>query len=126
MAQERGWDVMLDCAAFVPTSRLDLSVEAPDFVSISFYKMFGYPTGLGALIARRDALDRLQRPWFSGGTVVAANVQGDMVVPLSGHALFEDGTVDYLGIPAVRSACVTSSRSASTRSPSASRCWGPG
>ena len=30
------------------------------------------------------ALERLQRPWFSGGTVIAANVQGDMVVPLSG------------------------------------------
>ena len=93
--------MLLDCAAFVPTSRLDLSMWKPDFVAISFYKMFGYPTGLGALIARRRTLERLQRPWFSGGTVVAANVQGDMVVPHSGHALFEDGTVDYLGIPAV-------------------------
>ena len=101
LAHERGWDVIVDCAAFVPTNRLDLSVHKPDFVPISFYKMFGYPTGLGALIARRDALDRLRRPWFSGGTVVAANVQGDMVVPLSGHALFEDGTVNYLSIPAV-------------------------
>src|SRR4051795_1568731 len=63
--------------------------------------MFGYPTGLGALIARRRTLERLRRPWFSGGTVVAANVQGDWVVPHSGHAGFEDGTVDYLGIPAV-------------------------
>ena len=63
--------------------------------------MFGYPTGVGALLARRPALARLQRPWFSGGTVVAANVQGELVVPLSGHALFEDGTVNYLGIPAV-------------------------
>jgi selenocysteine lyase/cysteine desulfurase len=93
--------VIVDCAAFVPTNRLDLSVHKPDFVPISFYKMFGYPTGLGALIARHEALDRLQRPWFSGGTVVAANVQGDMVMPLSGHALFEDGTVNYLSIPAV-------------------------
>jgi molybdenum cofactor sulfurtransferase len=100
-AQERGWDVIVDSAAFVPTSRLDLSVWKPDFVPISFYKMFGYPTGLGALIARRPALGRLRRPWFSGGTVVAANIQGEMVVPLSGHALFEDGTVNYLGIPAV-------------------------
>ena len=33
--------------------------------------------------------------------MIAANVQGDMVVPLSGHALFEDGTVNYLGIPAI-------------------------
>ena len=100
-AQEQGWDVIVDCAAFVPTSPLDLSLWKPDFVPISFYKMFGYPTGIGALLARREALERLQRPWFSGGTVVAANVQGDMVVPLSGHALFEDGTVNYLGIPAI-------------------------
>ena len=100
-AQEKGWDVIVDSAAFVPTSRLDLGRWKPDFVPISFYKMFGYPTGLGALIARRPALARLQRPWFSGGTVVAANIQGELVVPLSGHALFEDGTVNYLGIPAV-------------------------
>jgi molybdenum cofactor sulfurtransferase len=101
LAQERGWDVILDSAAFAPTSRLDLSAIKPDFVPISFYKMFGYPTGIGALLARRPALRRLQRPWFSGGTVVAANIQGEMVVPLSGHALFEDGTVEYLGIPAI-------------------------
>ena len=100
-AHDRGWDVVVDCAAFVPTSRLDLSVVAPDFVPVSFYKLFGYPTGLGALIARREALARLERPWFSGGTVVTANVQGDLAVPLSGHAQFEDGTVNYLGIPAV-------------------------
>jgi molybdenum cofactor sulfurtransferase len=101
VAQRRGWDVLVDGAAFVPTSRLDLSVWKPDFVAISFYKLFGYPTGIGALLARRDALGRLRRPWFSGGTVVTASVQGDLVVPLSGHARFEDGTVDYLGIPAI-------------------------
>src|SRR5262245_14520579 len=101
LARSHGWDVIVDCAAFVPTNRLDLSVHKPDFVPISFYKLFGYPTGIGALLARRDALEKLHRPWFSGGTVVAANVQGDMVVPLHGHALFEDGTVNYLGIPAV-------------------------
>ncbi|HKE77836.1 MAG TPA: aminotransferase class V-fold PLP-dependent enzyme [Solirubrobacteraceae bacterium] len=100
-AHDRGWDVLVDCAAFVPTSPLDLSEHQPDFVAISFYKMFGYPTGIGALIARRDALARLERPWFSGGTVLAANVQGELAVPLTGHALFEDGTVNYLGIPAV-------------------------
>jgi molybdenum cofactor sulfurtransferase len=101
LAQARGWDVIVDCAAFVPTNRLDLSRWTPDFVPISFYKLFGYPTGLGALLARRRSLARLRRPWFSGGTVVTANVQGDIAVPLTGHALFEDGTVDYLGIPAV-------------------------
>ena len=93
--------MLLDCAAFAPTNRLDLAVWKPDFVALSFYKMFGYPTGIGALLARREALARLRRPWFSGGTVVAAGIGAEFVVPLSGHARFEDGTVDYLGIPAV-------------------------
>ena len=100
-AQQRGWDVLLDCAAFVPTSRLDLSAVSPDFVALSFYKMFGYPTGAGALIARREALGRLHRPWFSGGTVVAVTVGRQQVVPLAGHARFEDGTVNYLSLPAI-------------------------
>ncbi len=100
-AHDHGWDVLLDCAAFVPTSRLDLSSVKPDFVAISFYKMFGYPTGVGALLARREALTRLERPWFSGGTVVAATVNGELVIPRSDHAGFEDGTVNYLAIPAV-------------------------
>jgi molybdenum cofactor sulfurtransferase len=100
-AHEHGWDVLLDAAAFVPSNRLDLSRHKPDFVALSFYKLFGYPTGLGALLVRREAAERLRRPWFSGGTVLAANVGAELAVPLSGHAAFEDGTVDYLGIPAV-------------------------
>ena len=39
--------VLLDAAAFVSTSHLDLRRYHPHFVSISFYKMFGFPTGLG-------------------------------------------------------------------------------
>jgi selenocysteine lyase/cysteine desulfurase len=73
-AKRRGWDVLLDAAAFAPTNRLDLSRWQPDFVSISFYKMFGYPTGTGALIARKQALARLLRPWFAGGTITLSSV----------------------------------------------------
>jgi molybdenum cofactor sulfurtransferase len=102
-AQELGWDVILDCAAFAPTNRLDLSAVKPDFVPLSFYKMFGYPTGTGALIARRDKLAKLNRPWFAGGTITLASVQGEGWYHLApGHVGFEDGTVDYLGLPAVR------------------------
>src|SRR6266702_1679466 len=68
-AQARGWQVLLDGAAFVPTNRLDLSRWHPDFVPLSFYKMFGYPTGVGCLLARKAALATLQRPWFAGGTI---------------------------------------------------------
>ena len=53
-AHDRGWDVLLDAAAFVPTNRLDLSVVRPDFVTLSFYKMFGFPTGVGCLLIRKD------------------------------------------------------------------------
>ncbi len=100
-AHAHGWDVLLDAAAYVPTSRLNLSQVHPDFVPISFYKMFGYPTGLGALIARKEALAKLHRPWFAGGTITVASVQGDKYYLADGAPAFEDGTLDYLGIPAV-------------------------
>jgi molybdenum cofactor sulfurtransferase len=101
IAQARGWDVLLDASAFAPTNRLDLSRWRPDFVALSWYKVFGYPTGIGSLVVRREALARLRRPWFAGGTIGVASV----VVPR--HTLgeaeigFEDGTIDYLGLPAI-------------------------
>src|SRR5204863_2143767 len=69
LTQAAGYDVLLDAAAFVPGNPLDLSAVRPEFVTVSFYKMFGFPTGVGCLLARRDALARLRRPWFSGGTI---------------------------------------------------------
>jgi molybdenum cofactor sulfurtransferase len=101
LAQSHGWDVLLDAAAYVPTNRLDLSVWHPDFVAISFYKMFGWPTGVGCLLARRQALAKLQRPWFSGGTITAAFVQRQDYQSAPGVARFEDGTVNYLSLPGV-------------------------
>jgi molybdenum cofactor sulfurtransferase len=100
-AQRKGWSVLLDAAAFVPTNRLDLSAVQPDFVTLSFYKIFGYPTGVGALIVRRSALAKLKRPWFAGGTVNFASVQGQTHVLSPNEAAFEDGTLNYLAIPAV-------------------------
>lgn len=100
-AHDRGWDVLLDAAAFVPTSRLDLASVKPDFVSVSFYKMFGYPTGVGCLLVRNSALPLLHRPWFAGGTVNFASVQGRRHILAPREAGFEDGTLNYLAIPAV-------------------------
>lgn len=100
-AHVEGWDVLLDCAAFVPTNRLDLGRWKPDFVPLSFYKLFGYPTGLGALIARRDKLQKLRRPWFAGGTVEIVSTLTSAFFRAHDEAAFEDGTVNYLDIPAV-------------------------
>jgi selenocysteine lyase/cysteine desulfurase len=100
-AQARGWDVLLDAAAFVPTNQLDLARHHPDFVSLSFYKMFGYPTGVGFLLARKRALATLCRPWFAGGTITVASVRGDRYFLQAGPEGFEDGTLNYLALPAV-------------------------
>jgi molybdenum cofactor sulfurtransferase len=100
-AHAHGWDVLLDAAAYVPTNPLDLGRWQPDFVALSFYKMFGWPTGVGALVARREPLARLERPWFSGGTVVAAFVQREWYESAPGAARFEDGTINFLNLPAV-------------------------
>ena len=100
-AHAKGWDVLLDAAAFAPSNRLDLSRWKPEFVDLSFYKIFGYPTGIGCLIAKRAALAKLRRPWFAGGTITVASVQGDRYYLAEGETAFEDGTINYLNIPAV-------------------------
>lgn len=102
IAQSKGWDVLLDAAAFVPTNRLDLGKWKPDFVPLSFYKMFGYPTGVGCLLARKEALVKLQRPWFAGGTISITSVQGEgWHYLLEYEAGFEDGTANFLNLPAI-------------------------
>lgn len=101
-ARAKGWSVLLDAAAFAPSNRLDLGRWKPDFVPLSFYKMFGYPTGVGCLLARRAALAKLHRPWFAGGTITVASVQGDRYYLAPGEAAFEEGTLNYLIIPAVQ------------------------
>jgi selenocysteine lyase/cysteine desulfurase len=101
LAQAKGWDVLVDFAAYAPTNPVDLSRWKPDFIDLSFYKIFGYPTGIGCLIARKAALAKLRRPWFAGGTITIASVQGDGYYLAEGEAAFEDGTINYLNIPAV-------------------------
>lgn len=100
-ARRQGYDVLLDAAAFVPADILDLSRFRPDFTVVSWYKVFGHPTGVGSLIARKEALARLRRPWFSGGTIYAVSAQAQWHVPATDEAAFEDGTVNFLSIPDV-------------------------
>ena len=101
-AQSLGWDVLLDAAAFVPSERLDLLQHQPEFVSLSFYKMFGYPTGLGALLVKKSAYAKLAKPSFAGGTITIVSVQGDGHHLEKGPARFEEGTLNYINIPAIK------------------------
>lgn len=62
--------VVLDAAAYAATHALDLAAVQPDFVPVSFYKLLGYPTGLGALLVRKEAARQLNKVYFGGGRCV--------------------------------------------------------
>jgi len=97
-AKRHGLDVLLDAAAFVPTNKLDLTFWQPDFVALSLYKIIGYPTGIGCLVARKEALAKLTPPTFAGGTVLASSTQGPWHIDAEAPARFEAGTPNFLGL----------------------------
>ncbi|KOM49313.1 hypothetical protein LR48_Vigan08g014000 [Vigna angularis] len=97
------WMVLIDAAKGCATMPPDLSKYPADFVAVSFYKLFGYPTGLGALIVRNDAATLLKKTYFSGGTVSASIADIDFVKRREGiEEMFEDGTVSFLSIVSIR------------------------
>lgn len=97
------WVTLLDAAAFVPSNSLNLTQYPADFVTVSFYKMFGYPTGLGVLLVRNEIVPIMQKTFFGGGTVISAVCESHFCM-LSPNPCqkFEDGTVNFLGINALK------------------------
>ncbi|KAL8952396.1 MAG: hypothetical protein Q9222_001673 [Ikaeria aurantiellina] len=93
----------------VSTSPLDLSdaSQAPDYVVLSFYKIFGFPD-LGAVIIRKDSgLPLGRRRYFGGGTVemVACTDESWHVTKQESlHERLEDGTLPIHSIVALESA----------------------
>lgn len=75
------WFVLLDAASYVSTSPLDLSAHPADFVPLSFYKMFGFPTGLGALLVKNEVASLLRKTYFGGGTAAAYLAGEDFYSP---------------------------------------------
>ena len=45
--------------------------------ALSFYKIFGFPSGLGALLVRRRTLPLLRKHYFGGGAVAASIAEID-------------------------------------------------
>ena len=124
-AHSAGWRVLLDASKFVSTAKLRLGAKSrapgaaeddaksraahlPDFVVFSFYKLFGAPTGLGALLVRRDngasRILHAGKTYWGGGAIAAANAsphgshvpRGDSV-----SAYLEDGTPSFHAIAAL-------------------------
>jgi selenocysteine lyase/cysteine desulfurase len=100
-AQALGFDVLLDAAGVGAVQSVSLRRHPAEFLAFSFYKLFGLPTGVGALIAKRSALARLRRPWFAGGAVDFVSIELDRHQLRPGHEGFEDGTPNFLDIASV-------------------------
>ena len=75
-ASSLGYHTLLDAAALAASSKISLRNTPADAMAISFYKMFGFPTGVGCLVAKKSFLRQLKRPWFAGGTVDVVQVPG--------------------------------------------------
>jgi len=72
---------------------------------MSFYKLFGYPTGLGALLVRRDVSSLLRKSYYGGGTVSSLTADSLFLSPSPSypvHTWLEDGTPHYQGIIALQ------------------------
>ncbi|KAL0025505.1 hypothetical protein WJX77_007273 [Trebouxia sp. C0004] len=98
------WHVLIDAAKACATAPPDLTQNPADFVALSYYKIFGYPTGLGALLVHKRAVPLLmkRKRYFGGGTVAVSLAEEDFFRRREGAAGLEDGTAHYLGIAAVR------------------------
>ena len=112
------WWTALDMAKMACTKDVDLKKLDPDFACVSFYKLFGAPTGIGALFVRRTAIDCLRsrgnegddkngsntipsyRSYFGGGTVDVMLPRRDFCVPKSSSAasFLQHGTAHFRGI----------------------------
>uniref|UniRef100_M8CED3 Molybdenum cofactor sulfurase n=1 Tax=Aegilops tauschii TaxID=37682 RepID=M8CED3_AEGTA len=101
--QQGQWMVLIDAAKGCATEPPNLDVYPADFVVCSFYKIFGYPTGLGALIVKNEAASLLNKTYFSGGTVAASIADIDFVQKRKSiEQVLEDGTISFLSIASLQ------------------------
>jgi len=95
--------VLIDVASLVSTSPFKFSESEADFACLSFYKVFGFPTGLGALFVSDRVKNKLKltsmNSYFGGGSVDAYLPNIDFHKPSSNFAsVFERGTANFHGI----------------------------
>ncbi|KAJ8612885.1 hypothetical protein CTAYLR_002089 [Chrysophaeum taylorii] len=107
VARQTRWRALVDVAKLAATHPINLTKTPVDFATLSFYKLFGAPTGVGALVARRATAEELTKCYWGGGSVSLAGAgrapEDDLRVLKSRICeRFEDGTVSFLGIAMLR------------------------
>ncbi|MEA3202278.1 MAG: cysteine desulfurase / selenocysteine lyase [Thermoplasmata archaeon] len=95
IAHEAGAKVLLDGAQAAGHQPVDLGRVGADFYAVSLHKMLG-PTGVGALLARPEALAALG-PFMTGGDTVARTTYEGADL-LEAPAKFEAGLQNYAGL----------------------------
>ena len=109
---------MLDIAKAASTSSINLRKLDPDFACVSFYKMFGAPTGIGALFVKRSSKQLLVPEWtetnvleqkqkgrrryFGGGSVDIQLPTRDFVRLRSSLDSLVHGTINFRSILSLR------------------------
>lgn len=102
MAHDNGALVCIDGAQGVPHKRVDFRKENYDFLCFSAHKMLG-PTGIGALVMKKEKMANL-RPLVRGGGTVKTVTLGK-VEPVADHTRFEAGVQHYSGMVGFSAAC---------------------
>lgn len=88
-----------DIAKYISTHNIDMSDDLIDIAPISFYKIFGFPTGIGALIIKKSVSQYLHKCYFGGGTLMSVNPMNNFHFKKQIlHQQFEDGSPNYLSI----------------------------
>ena len=117
-ARTCGWMTMLDIAKAASTGPVEMTSWDPDFASLSFYKLFGEPTGLGALLVKRSSINvltctgddenspnennaRMLSNYQGGGSVDVMVPRQNYTVPKDGLASLTNGSIHFRGIIAL-------------------------
>ena len=96
-----GQAIVADATLYLQTHRLSLKSVPFHAITFSFDKLFGFPN-IGCCLVRNSLMQRLVRPYFSGGTLVYALTEEDFVKwRLSPMERFEDGSLPFLSIASI-------------------------
>jgi selenocysteine lyase/cysteine desulfurase len=102
LAHAHGAELLVDAAQLAAHRPIDMAATGIDHLAFSGHKLYA-PFGAGALVARRDRLDRVE-PLLQGGGAVAAVRVGE--VRWSGlPGRHEAGTPNLVGAVALGAAC---------------------
>lgn len=95
IAHDNGAQILVDAAQGVPHSEINFEKMNADYLAFSGHKMLG-PTGIGALVAKYEHLERMP-PFLVGGDTIE-QVKTDSIIWAKPPRKFEAGIQHYSGI----------------------------